>query len=73
MNQPQTEPSQTRPRYRASLVLHLWLEPKGELRISLEDTHTGQRSYFSQIDALDLYLNTVVRELHSQEVHRGIR
>ena len=71
MNQPQTEP--TRPKYRASLVLHLWLEPGGELRISLEDTHSGQRNYFHQVEALSLYLNTVVRELQTIRPPKGIR
>ena len=73
MNQPQTEPSPTRPKHRASLVLHLWVEPGDELRISLEDTHSGQRNYFHQIEALSLYLNMVVRELQAVRAPRGIR
>lgn len=72
MNQTLT-PIQVKTNPRISLVLHLWLETNDELRASLEDTSSGERSYFSRLEDLTARLAETVQQLKATPLRKGIR
>jgi hypothetical protein len=52
-----------------SFLLRMWLagdDAESQWRVSLEDTHSGERSGFGSLDALNQYLKRLSSETKSQ-------